>query len=134
MKKIVINKSYDKFCVSHEAFLRLRELGQQDALKETDLGAYWPAAATPREPSLNQCGKLIPRDDLKLAQVVEELGGAANGHGAELRVVAIPDDVPLRHREAGQRDPRRRRVGAARGSSRTVVLRSADRQSATVSG
>ena len=53
MKKIVINKSYDKFCVIHEAFLRLRELGQQDALKETDLGAYWPAAATPREPSLN---------------------------------------------------------------------------------
>jgi len=28
-----------------------------------------------------------------LAQVVEELGGAANGHGAELRVVSIPDDV-----------------------------------------
>ncbi|MDZ4853733.1 MAG: hypothetical protein SGJ26_02540 [Nitrospirota bacterium] len=93
MKKIVINKSYDKFCVSHQAFTRLRELGQQDALTETDLGAYWPEAATPNEPSLNQCGKLIPRDDLKLAQVVEELGGAANGHGAELRVVTIPDDV-----------------------------------------
>ena len=61
MKKIVINRSYDKFSVSHEAFVRLRELGQQDALKEVDLGAYWPDAATPREPSLNQCGKLIPR-------------------------------------------------------------------------
>lgn len=93
MKKIVINKSYDKFSVSHQAFLRLRELGQQDALKETDPGAYWPEAATPREPSLNQCGILIPRDDLKLVQVVEELGAAANGHGAELRVVEIPDDV-----------------------------------------
>ena len=93
MKKIVINKSYDKFSVSHQAFLRLRELGQQDALTETDLGAYWPDAATPNEPSLNQCGRLIPRDDLKLAQVVEELGGAANGHAAELRVVTIPDDV-----------------------------------------
>ncbi len=75
MKKIVINKSYDKFSVSHEAFLRLRELGQQDALKEMDLGAYWPEAATPREPSLNQCGKLIPRDDLKLAQVVRNSVG-----------------------------------------------------------
>ena len=93
MKKIVINKSYGKFSVSHRAFLRLRELGQQHALKEADLGAYWPEAASPREPSLNQCGTLIPRDDLKLTQVVEELGGAANGHGAELRVVAIPDDV-----------------------------------------
>ncbi len=93
MKKIVINKSYGNFSVSHQAFLRLRELGQQDALKETDLGAYWPEAATPKEPSLNQCGILIPRDDLKLVQVVEELNGAANGHGAELRVVTIPDDV-----------------------------------------
>jgi hypothetical protein len=93
MKKIVINKSYGNFCVSHQAFLRLRELGQQDSLKETDLGAYWPESAKPNEPSLNQCGKMIPLDDLKLAQVVEELGGAANGHGAELRVVTIPDDV-----------------------------------------
>ena len=93
MKKIVINKSYGKFCVSHQAFLRLRELGQLDALKEIDEGAYWPDAATPREPSFNQCGQLIPRDDLKLAQVVEELGEAANGHCATLRVVTIPDDV-----------------------------------------
>jgi hypothetical protein len=28
--------------VSHKALLRLRELGQQPALQETDLGAYWP--------------------------------------------------------------------------------------------
>ena len=40
MKKIVLNKSYNSFCVSHQAFLRLRELGQQDALTEMDLGAY----------------------------------------------------------------------------------------------
>ena len=40
MKKIVINKSYGSFCVSHQAFLRLRELGQQDALNETDLDTY----------------------------------------------------------------------------------------------
>jgi len=93
MKKIVINKSYDKFSVSHQAFLRLRELGQPDALKEEDPFFYWTEAATPREPSLNQCGRLIPRDDLKLVQVVEELGVAANGHGAELRVVEIPDGV-----------------------------------------
>jgi hypothetical protein len=93
MKKIVINRSYGNFSVSHEAFLRLRALGQPDALQERDPAAYWPEAATPREPSLNQCGQLIARDDLKLVQVVEELGAAANGHGAELRVVAIPDDI-----------------------------------------
>jgi hypothetical protein len=62
MRKIVINKSYEPFCVSHKALLRLRELGQEQATQETDLGAYWPKAARPREPSLNQYGVLIPRD------------------------------------------------------------------------
>ena len=93
MPKIVINKSYDRFCVSHKAFLRLRELGQPDALKETDHGAYWPEAASPQEPSLNRCGILIPRDDHRLVQVVEELGAEANGHCAELKVVTIPEGV-----------------------------------------
>ena len=93
MRKIVINKSYEQFCLSHRAFLRLRELGQPEALQEPDLGAYWPVASTPQEPRFNQCGKLIPRDDQRLAQVVEELGGDANGYCAELKVVTIPEDV-----------------------------------------
>lgn len=93
MKKIVINKSYEQFFVSHKAFIRLRELGQAEALQETDRGAHWPLAAAPQEPSLNRCGALVPRDDKKLVQVVEELQGAANGYGAELKVVEIPDDV-----------------------------------------
>jgi hypothetical protein len=92
MQKIVINKSYGQFCVSHKAFMRLRELGQQDSLLESDQGEFWPAAA-PREPRLNQCGKLIPRDDEKLVRVVEELHAEANGHAAELKVVTIPDGV-----------------------------------------
>jgi hypothetical protein len=93
MKRIVINRSYDKFCISHRALIRLRELGQQDALEEVDSGAYWPQAAGPREPSLNQYGKLIPRDDEHLVRVVGELGEAADGHAASLRIVTIPDDV-----------------------------------------
>jgi hypothetical protein len=93
MRKIVINKSYDEFCVSHKAFIRLRELGQQEALQELNRGEYWPEAAGPREPSLNQCGKNIPRDDEKLVRVVEELKEDANGHAAALKVVTIPDDV-----------------------------------------
>ncbi len=80
--------------MSHKAFLRLRELGQPDALQETDHGAYWPSAAGPLEPSLNQCGVQIPRDDHRLVQVVEELREEANGHCAELKVVTIPDNVP----------------------------------------
>ncbi len=35
----------------------------------------------------------IARDDPVLVQVVEELGTAANGKHAELKVVEIPDDV-----------------------------------------
>ena len=93
MKKIVINTSFDQFCVSHQAFMRLRELGQPDALKEEAHGAYWPVAALPSEPRLNQCGKAIPRDDGALIRVVEELGDAANGHAARLKVISIPDDV-----------------------------------------
>ena len=93
MKKIVINKSYEQFFVSHKAFTRLRELGQAEALQEIDRGAYWPLAAGPEEPSLNRCGALIPRDDERLVQVVEELRAAANGHAADLKVVEIPDDV-----------------------------------------
>jgi hypothetical protein len=93
VRKIIINKSYNEFCVSHKAFLRLRELGQQEALEEPDRSEYWPVAAGPREPSLNQYGKLIPRDDKTLVRVVEELQEAANGHAAALKVVAIPDEV-----------------------------------------
>jgi len=98
MRKIVINKSYgDKryggFCLSHTALLRLQALGQREALQEVDLGAYRPKGATPREPSLNRCGELIPRDDEKLVQVVEKLGAEANGHCAELKIVEIPNDV-----------------------------------------
>jgi hypothetical protein len=93
MKKIVINRSYDKFSVSHKAFLRLRELGQREALQEADLGAYWPLGVDPRDPSLNQCGALVPRDDERLVRVVEELREEANGHCADLKVVTIPEDV-----------------------------------------
>lgn len=93
MTRIVINRSYGEFCLSHQALIRLRELGQREALQEEDTGAYWPQAAGLREPSLNQYGKLIPRDDKHLVRVVEELGEAANGHAAILRVMTIPEDV-----------------------------------------
>jgi len=40
MKTLVINKSFGEFYGSHPAFLRLRELGQPEAHKEPDPGAY----------------------------------------------------------------------------------------------
>lgn len=93
LKKVVINTCRGGFSLSHKAFLRLRELGQAEALKEHDTGAYWPSASLPDEPSLNVCGARITRDDQKLLQVVMELGPAANGHCANLKVVEIPHDV-----------------------------------------
>jgi hypothetical protein len=92
-RKIVINKSYGEFCLSHKAFLRLRELNQGDTLREHNPAEYWPHASRPDEPSLNMLGALIPRDDQKLVQVVEELRSEANGHCAELKVVEIPNDI-----------------------------------------
>lgn len=89
-RKIVINTSYGDFCLSHSAFQQLRELGQREALQEEDLGAHWPAGSRSDEPSLNQFGAQIPRDDQHLVQVVEKLGASANGHAAALKVVEIP--------------------------------------------
>jgi hypothetical protein len=47
----------------------------------------------PRHRSRISISRLIPRDDLKLVQVVTELGGKANGYCAELKVVDVPADV-----------------------------------------
>lgn len=93
MQKIVINTSFGKFCLSHEAFLRLRALGQQDALQEIDQAAYWPTASAVWEPKFNRCVMSIGRNDENLIRVVEELKERANGHSANLRIVSIPDGV-----------------------------------------
>lgn len=93
MRCIVINKSDGDFCLSYKAFLRLRDLGQREALKEPDLGTYRLTSVTPQEPTLNRYGTLIPRDDQKLVKVVVELGAQANGHGVDLKIVEIPSDV-----------------------------------------
>jgi len=61
-RKVVINTSYGDFCLSHVAFRYLRALGQREALQEEDLGAYWPAAARPNEPSPNRFGERVPVD------------------------------------------------------------------------
>jgi len=93
MQKIVINTSFGEFCLSHEAFVRLRALGQQDALQETDQAAYWPISAGPGEAKFNRCAMSIARNDENLIRVVEELKERANGHSASLRIVSIPDGV-----------------------------------------
>ena len=49
MQEIVINRCYGGFSLSRKAFLRLRELGQKDALGEPDWGEPWGAGSGIRE-------------------------------------------------------------------------------------
>lgn len=69
--KIVINTCYGGFGISKEALALFNER---------------EGAITTNEYSIN-------RNDFILVQIVEQLGEAANGKFAELKVVEIPDDV-----------------------------------------
>jgi hypothetical protein len=92
--KVVINMCYGGFGLSHAAFLRLRQLGCEAALAEPDFGEYWDDGSGPRTPtSYESFLGDIPRNDLLLVQVVEEMGGEASGGLASLSIVEIPDDV-----------------------------------------
>ena len=112
MREIVINTQYGGFGVSKKAFVRLRELNNEYAWKETNEGERYcrngdcKCLTTPK----NQFNKYdseghiicdqfyghmsnIPRDDKQLVQVVKELGEEADGEYATLKVVKIPDNV-----------------------------------------
>ena len=72
--KIVINKCYGGFSLSPAGTKRFRELGGK--LAEYD-----------------EASRRSERNDPLLVQAVEELGEAADGTRAELKVVEIPDGV-----------------------------------------
>jgi hypothetical protein len=97
MKTLVTNTAYGDsreggFSLSHIALMRLRDLGQKEASEEMSVVLHSPEGVDPRDPAFNTCGHLIPRDDAKLVRVIEELGDAANGHSADLKIVLVPDD------------------------------------------
>ena len=96
MQEIVINRCYGGFSLSRKAFLRLRELGQKDALEEPDWGEPWGDGSGVREPFGGSIGSFcrdIARNDPLLTQVVKELDADANGSCAELRIIEIPNGV-----------------------------------------
>ena len=72
--ELVINNCYGGFSLSDAGIARYLEL---KGMKLND-GFY---------------DRDIPRDDAALIQVVEELGDAANGSCADLKIVEIPNDV-----------------------------------------
>ena len=69
--KMVINKCYGGFSLSEEA---CKYLGTNDPYDYTDAEK---------------------RSDPKLIECVEKLGEKANGKYALLKIVEVPDDVPL---------------------------------------
>ena len=69
--KIVINACYGRFGLSTEALAHFNE--RYGTVFTNDIQ--------------------IKRNDPILVQIVEELGEAANGRFAELKVIEIPDDV-----------------------------------------
>lgn len=116
--KIVINRCHGGFGLSHEGTMRYAELkgmtlypepGQygttiywtipkEERLEDHD--AKWETLTLEQKKAVNAemarytlyAGE-IKRDDPALVQTVEELGEAADGDYAELKIVEIPDDV-----------------------------------------
>lgn len=117
--KVVINKCYGGFGLSHEAMLKYFEYKCLSCYPEKDkygFYIYWKvpeserkailndsefkvATVTERQASNRLSSQLsvyyndIPRDDPALVRVVEELGSKANDSCAELKIVEIPDGV-----------------------------------------
>lgn len=121
MKKVVINRCYGGYGLSHEAVMRYCEIkgitvypeqGEdywkfwtywtvqpEDRVEEKEGDAFYAMSMEDRiayndlrsEQTIYE--RDIERDDPALVQAVEELGERANGTHAELAIVEIPDDV-----------------------------------------
>lgn len=115
--KVVINSCYGGFSLSHEAIMRYCEIKGINVYPiQEDKWGFTTYSKVPVESRSNFDNFYtltiedrkeynrkyeeqtfypdeISRNDPALIQVVEELGKAANGKHAELKVVNIPDDV-----------------------------------------
>lgn len=77
MAKVVYNARFGGLYLSEKALARLRELGVDVKCSHVSEDK-------------------LPRHDKRLVQVVEELGKAANGNCAELKIEEIPDGALYR--------------------------------------
>jgi len=97
MQEIVINRCYGGFSVSRKGFLRLRELGQKDALEEADWDEPWSDGSGICKPFYEGSEGTfcydIARNDSLLIQVIKELHADASGDCAELKIIEIPNGV-----------------------------------------
>ena len=77
--KVVINRCFGGFGLSIDAWKRLDEATNNRSIVGQD------------EEGCHYCPRI--RADPALVQIVEEMGEAAGGPHAELKVIEIPDDV-----------------------------------------
>lgn len=96
--KVVINKCYGGFGLSHAAILRYAEL-KGIVLYYDDDDYFINYYTIPAEHRTNKnhgywyANSQIKRSDPELIQVIEELGVRANSQFADLSIVEIPDDI-----------------------------------------
>ena len=92
--KVVINKCFGGFGLSHAAIMRYAELSGFELYFEEDKFSFthYYTSLDKNDDSYFSLYDM-KRDDPILAQVVEELGAAANGPYADLKVVEVPEDV-----------------------------------------
>jgi hypothetical protein len=119
--KIVINRCYGGFGISHEGMMRYFEIKGQKVWPEqtNDYWKFWTywtvkpedrleskegeafyampmserAAYNKKHSEQTVYQRDVPRNDPALVQMVEELGKKADGEHAELVIVEIPDGV-----------------------------------------
>ena len=92
--KIVINADWGGFSLSNQAIQRYAELAGINLIGQADDKFSWTNWYQDVVDSDHYWSELeIARNDPHLVQVVEELGEAANGDHASLKIVNVPDDV-----------------------------------------
>lgn len=94
--KVVINRCYGGFGLSHEGVMRYAELKGMNLVveeKESSFNKYDYYVDEVKQKNYWYDNMIEDRSDSALVQVVEELGEKANGFAAELAIVEIPDDV-----------------------------------------
>ena len=114
MKKIVINKCYGGFGLSHDGTMRYAEIkgitlypwldditkevyGARAYIGNEELCHHYSTKPVPESGEYEEgsyfSDRDIQRDDPALVQLVEEMGEAANGRCANLGVVKIPSGI-----------------------------------------
>lgn len=93
--KIVINKCFGGFGLSHDAIVRYCELKELPLLAvktESSLIPYHYYLGSESDENYFSSYS-IERNDPVLVQVVEEMGKKANGFASQLAIVNIPDGI-----------------------------------------